>query len=159
MNTKIALTKKGFQQLNDELSRMKRIDRPAIAKAIGDAREHGDLAENAEYHAAREQQGHIEDRILELEDIHARSNVIETSKLDGDRVMFGAKVTIINEDTEEEASYQIVSEYESDLTIGLISNTSPIGRALIGKEIGETISFEAPSGEKYFEILEVDYRD
>lgn len=157
MNNTVPLTKNGHTKLTDELNRLKKVDRPAISKAIGIARDHGDLSENAEYDAARERQGHIEDRIVILEDIIARSNIIDVEKLSGDRIMFGAKVTLIDEDTEKKVKYQIVGEFESDLTNGLISNSSPLGRALIGKDLGESISFSAPGGDRYYEILEIVY--
>jgi len=158
VNNLVPLTRAGHIKLTSELDQLKKIARPEISKAIGVAREHGDLSENAEYDAAREKQGFIEDRINILEDIIARANIIDVDQLDGDIIMFGAHVKLIDEETDKEVKYQIVGEFESDLTNGLISNTSPIGRALIGKELGDSISFSAPSGERYYEILEVAYK-
>lgn len=151
------LTKIGYEKLKSELTQLKQVDRLAVISDIAVARDHGDLKENAEYHAAREQQGHIEDRIHILENLLSNVTIIDPLKLSGNRVMFSGTVTIVNEDTDEKSTYQLVSEYESDLKQGKISYTSPIGRALIGKEVGESVNVVTPSGDKYYEILEVDY--
>jgi transcription elongation factor GreA len=154
---KIHLTAKGLAGLEDELKNLKAVERPKVIEAIAEARAHGDLSENAEYHAAREQQSFIEGRIKELEAVTGRAEVIDPSKMDGDTVKFGATVTVIDEDTEKEHRYQIVGEYESDIDKGLLSLKAPIARALIGKEVGDSIEVKSPSGEKYYEILKIDY--
>lgn len=153
----VPLTNIGYERLKVEIDRLKKVDRPAVIDAIAAAREHGDLKENAEYHAAREEQGHIEDRINILENLLSDVNVVDPTKLSGDTVMFSGTVTIVNEDTDEKSTYQLVNEYEAELNQGRISYTSPIGRALIGKEVGESINVITPSGDKYYEILEVTY--
>src|SRR5262249_58864039 len=132
---KVPMTADGYNRLREELKRLKTTDRPAIIRAIAEAREHGDLAENAEYHAARERQSFIEGRVIELEDKIARAEVIDVSKLSGKVVKFGAKVTLADEETDEEAIYQIVGEDEADIGQGLLSVTSPLARALIGKSV------------------------
>lgn len=157
MSESIPITKNGYDKLKSTLDKLKRVDRVQIADAIAVAREHGDLSENSEYISAREQQAHIEDKITHLEGVLSRVNIIDVEMLSGDNVMFGAVVTIMDEDTNKEFTYQIVSEYESDINNGLISNKSPIGRALIGKMVGDSISYEAPNGYKYFEILNIEY--
>ncbi len=139
------------------MKELKTVKRPAIVQAIAVAREHGDLKENAEYHCARDDQGHIEDRISEIEMMIAGANVIDISTIKSRQVMFGAKVSIVNEDTDEESTYMLVGEVEADLSKGMISNTSPIGRALLGKKKGDSFEFTAPSGTKYFEVLKVSY--
>ena len=137
---------------------MKTVDRPAVIKAIAEARAHGDLKENAEYHAAREQQSFLEGRIAEIEDALARAQIIDPSTVNaGDRVVFGAKVTLFNIESEEEAVYQIVGELEANISDGLISVTSPIARALIGKNVGDVAVVQAPGGEVEYEISEVEY--
>lgn len=149
------MTEGGFNRLQEELKRLKSVDRPAIIRAIAEAREHGDLSENAEYHAARERQSFIEGRVLELEDKIARAEVIDVSKLSGDAVKFGATVVLADEETDEETKYQIVGEDEANIKQGLLSVTSPLGRALIGKQIGESVEVSTPRGAKSYEIVKV----
>lgn len=155
---KFPITTQGFIRMEEELKILKTVDRPAIIIAIAEAREHGDLSENAEYHAAREKQGFIEGRIGELEDKTARAEVIDIATLSGDTVKFGAKVHLLDDDTEAEVSYQIVGEYEADLKKNLISIISPLARALIGKAAGDTVEFRTPGGNKSYEILSVSYK-
>src|SRR5580658_7783776 len=133
---KVPMTAEGFHALDEELRRLKTQERPSITAAIGEARQHGDLSENAEYHAAKDRQGWIEGRIAEIEDKMARAQVIDVTKLSGKQVKFGATVTVIDEDTEEKARYQIVGEHEADVKQGRVSITSPIARSMIGKESG-----------------------
>ncbi len=149
------MTPHSFDTLQKELKRLKTIERPAVVQAIAEARELGDLSENAEYHAARERQSFIEGRIGELEDKIARADVIDLSKLSGDIVKFGAIVTLIDEETEEKATYQIVGADESDIKKGLLSIASPLARALIGKKKNESIEFTTPRGKKFYEITDV----
>ena len=153
---KIPLTQSGYDNLNSELKSLKSVDRPNIIKAIAEAREHGDLSENAEYHSAREQQSHIEGRIKELEGIIGLADVIDVTKLSGS-VKFGATVNLVDEDTDEERSYQIVGEAEADIDAGRLNINSPIARALIGKEVGDSVEVRTPGGEKYYEILSIDF--
>ena len=153
---KIPLTKKGHTKLDAELKKLKTQDRPAVIKAIAEAREHGDLSENAEYHAAREQQSHIEGRVKELEGILGRADVIDVSKMSG-TVKFGATVQIVDEDTDEEKSYQIVGEAEADIDNGLLNMMSPLARALIGKETGDSVEVRTPGGTRDYEILDVKF--
>lgn len=154
---KVPMTIDGQKALEDELRTLRSVERPAVIKAIADAREHGDLSENAEYHAAREKQSFIEGRISELEDIISRADVIDISKLSGETVRFGATVTVADEDTDEELVYQIVGPYEADLEKGRISMASPIGRALIGKSIGDSTEVQTPKGGKSYEIVDVKF--
>ena len=154
-DTKIPMTPRGAQLLKDELKRRREVDRFAIVKAIEEARGHGDLSENADYSAAKEAQSHNEGRITELEDLTARAEVIDLSKMSGDTVKFGARVKLVDEDTEEEKTYQIVGDQEADVKEGRISISSPIARALIGKEVGESIEVNAPGGSKAYEILSI----
>lgn len=154
---KFPITAEGFSKLNEELRHLKTVERPAISQAISEARELGDLSENAEYHAAREKQSFIEGRIIELEDKIARAEVIDISKLSGKNIKFGAKVTVIDEDTDEESSYQIVGEYEADLNKKLISISSPLARGLIGKSEGDYVEINTPNGGKGYEITKVEY--
>jgi transcription elongation factor GreA len=154
---KIPMTASGFRALEEELERLKNQDRHEIIKAIAEARAHGDLSENAEYHAAKEKQSFIEGRVLELEDQIGRSEVIDISKLSGKIVMFGATVTVVDEDTDEERKYQIVGDVESDAKKGRISLSSPIARALIGKTKGDTVEVAAPGGARSYEILKVEF--
>lgn len=158
MTDKVPMTLSGYQRLEEELKNLKSNERPAIIKAIAEAREHGDLSENAEYHAARERQSFIEGRILELEDKVGRAEVIDVAKLDGKDVKFGATVTLVDEDTDEEARYQIVGEDEADIKAGLLSITSPLARALIGKTVGDSVEVTTPKGSKSYEIIKVLYR-
>jgi len=151
------MTAEGYQALDEELKRLKTVERPAVIAAIGEARLHGDLSENAEYHAAKDRQGWIEGQIAEIEDKMARAQVIDVSKLSGTQVKFGATVSVIDEDTEEKARYQIVGEHEADVKQGRVSITSPIARAMIGKESGETVEVNTPNGVKAYEITKVEW--
>ena len=151
------MTAEGFQALDEELRRLKTRERPAVTAAIGEARLHGDLSENAEYHAAKDRQGWIEGRIAEIEDRMARAQIIDVSKLSGAQVKFGATVTVIDEDTEAQARYQIVGEHEADVRLGKISIASPISRAMIGKESGEVVEVNTPGGTKAYEIVKVEW--
>lgn len=156
--TRIPLTVRGAEKLREELERLKRIERPRIIAAIAEARAHGDLRENAEYHAAREQQSFIEGRIKELESKLAHAQIIDVTKMPHNgKVVFGATVRVLELDTEQEHCYQIVGEDEADLSAGLISISSPLARCLIGKSEGDIASLQAPSGVREFEILEVRY--
>ena len=152
---KVPMTSLGHQAMLNEIKQLKSVERPRIIKAITDARSHGDLAENAEYHAAKEQQGWVEARVAELEDKVSRAEVIDVTRLSGDTVKFGAKVTLIDEDTEDEAAYQIVGEFEADVKKGKISISSPIARAIIGKKKGDSVEVNTPGGGKSYEILKV----
>jgi transcription elongation factor GreA len=152
---KVPMTANGFNRLKEELRWRQQGERPRIIEAIAEARSHGDLSENAEYHSAKEAQSHNEGRINELEDFIARAEVIDVSKLSGEKVKFGATVKLVDEDTEEERTYQIVGDQEADVKSGLISISSPIARALIGKEVGEAIEVIAPGGARGYEIVEV----
>ncbi|HAE46760.1 MAG: transcription elongation factor GreA [Tistrella sp.] len=154
---KVPMTLEGFDRLTAELKHLKTVARPEVINAIAEARAHGDLSENAEYHAARERQSFIEGRIAELEDKLSRSEVIDPTKLSGDRVKFGATVTVVDEETEEETSYKIVGVDEADLKIGRISVTSPMARALINKAVGETVEVATPKGRRSYEILAVSF--
>ncbi len=151
------MTGEGYQALDDELRRLKTQERPAVIAAIAEARTHGDLSENAEYHAAKERQGWIEGRIAVIEDQIARAQVIDVSKLSGAQVKFGATVSVVDEDTEESARYQIVGEHEADVRSGKISIASPIARAMIGKEIGDVVEVNTPGGVKAYEILKIEW--
>ncbi|MGB0718960.1 MAG: transcription elongation factor GreA [Bdellovibrionales bacterium] len=153
----IPVTKNGFEKLSAELKDLKTVQRPNVIEAIAEAREHGDLKENAEYHAAREQQSFIEGRIQELEAVLGRAQVIDPSTLSGDTVKFGATVTIVDEETDEEKTYQIVGDYDSDLDRGKISISSPIAKGLIGKAEGASVVIRTPKGPRDYEILEVRY--
>jgi transcription elongation factor GreA len=155
---KLPMTAGGYARLQEELKRFKTVERPAIIRALEQAREHGDLAENAEYTAARERQSFIEGRVAELEDKIRRAQVIDVSKLSGRVVKFGAKVRLADEDTGEETTYQIVGTDEADIKAGLLSVTSPLARALIGKRVGDTVEVVTPSGTKAYEIVRVWYR-
>lgn len=155
---KFPITKDGFVKLEAEIKHLKTVERPAVIKAIAEAREHGDLSENAEYKAAREKQGFIEGRVQDLEDKLARAEVIDVSRLSGKIIKFGATVRLVDEETEEEVTYQIVGEYEADLEQGRIAITAPIVRGLIGKEEGDSVEVRTPKGTKAYEILEVSYK-
>ena len=150
------MTRAGHAALDEELRTLKSVERPAVIKAIAEAREHGDLSENAEYHAARERQSFIEGRIKELEGLIGRADVIDTSKLSG-AVKFGATVTLVDEDTDEEKTYQIVGEAEADIERGLLNIKSPLARALIGKDEGDSVEVRTPGGERSYEILSIRY--
>ncbi|HRH21127.1 MAG TPA: transcription elongation factor GreA [Brevundimonas sp.] len=155
---KVPMTAGGYQSLDEELKRLKSVERPNVIAAISEARSHGDLSENAEYHAAKERQGWIEGRIAEIEDKISRAQVIDVSKLSGAQVKFGATVTVVDEDTEEEGRYQLVGEHEADVKEGRVSITSPIARAMIGKETGDVVEVNTPGGVKAYEILKVEWR-
>jgi len=149
------MTPEGLEALSEELKRLKDTDRHAVIKAIAAAREHGDLSENAEYHAARERQGFVEGRIAELENIISQAEPIDTSKMSGNTVRFGATVIIADEDTGKESTYRIVGAHEADISQGLISITSPLAKALIGKTIGDSADVQSPGGQKSYEICKV----
>ncbi len=151
---KIPMTRAGFDALDAELRALKSEERPAVIRAIAEAREHGDLSENAEYHAAREKQSFIEGRIKELEAIISRAEVIDTSRLTG-AIKFGARITIADEETGEEHSYQIVGEAEADIERGLLNIRSPLARALIGKDEGDTVDVKTPGGQRSYEVLSI----
>lgn len=152
---KVPMTAEGHAAMMQEIKHLKTVERPRIIQAIEEARSHGDLSENAEYHAAKEQQGWTEARVAELEDKISRAEVIDISKLGGDTVKFGAKVTLIDEETDEQASYQIVGEFEADVKKGKISVSSPIARAIIGKKSGDSVEVATPGGGKSYEIAKV----
>jgi transcription elongation factor GreA len=155
---KIPMTAAGYAALEEELKHRQQVERPRIIQQISDARTHGDLSENAEYHAAKEQQAHNEGRIAELEDKLARAEVIDVSKLSGDTVKFGATVTLVDEDTEEKRVWQIVGEPEADAKAGRISIASPLARALVGKKKGASVEVVTPGGAKAYEVLKVEWR-
>jgi transcription elongation factor GreA len=157
MTEKFPMTAEGYARLEQELKHLKSQARPEVIKAIAEAREHGDLSENAEYHAARERQSFIEGRVAELEDKISRAQVIDPTKLSGDTVKFGATVTVADEDTDEEMTYQIVGELEADVKAGKIAVTSPIARALVGKAEGDSVEVATPKGAKAYEIVKVAY--
>ncbi len=150
------MTRAGFGALDDELRALKSVERPAVIRAIAEAREHGDLSENAEYHAARERQSFVEGRIKELEALLSLAEVIDPSKLSGS-IKFGATVTVVDEDSDEEKTYQIVGEAEADIERGLLNIRSPLARSLIGKDVGDTAEVRTPGGEKSYEILSIQY--
>jgi transcription elongation factor GreA len=149
------MTAAGYAALEEELKRRQQVERPRIIQAIAEARSHGDLSENAEYHAAKEAQSHNEGHIADIEDKLQRAEIIDVSKLSGSTVKFGATVTLVDEDTEEEKVYQIVGETEANVKSGKVSITSPIARALIGKTVGDTVEVNAPGGGKSYEVLKV----
>ena len=155
---KVPLTARGAEQLRVELHELKTDARPKVIKAIAEARAHGDLKENAEYHAARERQSFIEGRIGELEDYTKRAEIIDTSKLKGKTVRFGAKVKLADEETDEEITYQLVGEFEADIEKRKISIQSPLGKALIGRETGDSVEVTTPNGVRYFEVVSVRFR-
>ena len=150
------ITKDGEKVIKSELHQLKTVDRPNISQAIAEARAHGDLKENAEYHAAKEKQAFIEGRITELEDVTSRAEVIDLTRLSGETVTFGTKVNIVDEESDQETNYQIVGPYEANLEEGLISVASPIARALIGKEVGTSVAVTTPGGTKNYEILTIE---
>ncbi|MEM7752135.1 MAG: transcription elongation factor GreA [Pseudomonadota bacterium] len=153
---KIPLTRAGHTALNEELKKLKSVERPAVIRAIAEAREHGDLSENAEYHAAREKQSFIEGRVKELEGILSLADVIDPASLSG-TIKFGATVKIVDEDTDEERTYQIVGEPEADIENGKLNIKSPLARSLIGKDEGDSVEVRTPGGEKSYEILSIDF--
>ena len=156
--SKIPMTEKGYRALQEELQQLKSVERPAIIQAIADAREHGDLSENAEYHSAREKQSLIEGRILDIEDKTSRAEVIDPSTLSGSTVKFGSYIEIVDCDSDEESQYQIVGEYEADISKNLISIAAPLARALIGKEVGDVVELVTPRGTKTYEILNISFQ-
>lgn len=155
---KIPMTSAGFERLQEEIKHLKSVERPAIIEAIAEARSHGDLSENAEYHAAREKQSFIEGRLLDLEDKMSRADVIDIAKMNGNVIKFGAHVKVVDEDTEHEQAFQIVGEYEADIDKGLLALTAPLPRALIGKQKGDSVEVTTPKGTKAYEVVEVRYK-
>jgi transcription elongation factor GreA len=151
------MTAPGLKSLEEELNQLKNVERHEIIKHIAEARAHGDLSENAEYHAAKEKQSFIEGRVIELEDMIGRADVIDVSKMSGTSVKFGATVTLADEDTDEKKKYQIVGDHEADIKKGRISISSPIARALIGKSKGDSVEVAAPGGARSYEILKVEF--
>lgn len=151
------MTSQGYRALDEDLKRLKTIERPAVTVAIGEARLHGDLKENAEYHAAKDRQGWIEGQIVQIGDMIARAQVIDVTKLSGTQIKFGATISLIDQDTEEPARYQIVGEHEADVKEGRVSITSPIARAMIGKESGDLVEVRSPGGLKAYEITKVEW--
>jgi transcription elongation factor GreA len=149
------MTAAGYARLLEELKHLKSVERPAVIRAIAEAREHGDLSENAEYHAARDRQSFIEGRVIELEDQIARAEVIDVSKLTGDTVKFGATVKVADEESGEETAYQIVGVVEADINTGRLSITAPLARALIGKRVGDSVEVTTPRGSRGYEVVEV----
>lgn len=154
---KIPLTRAGFDKLDAELKHLKSVERPAIIRAISEARDHGDLSENAEYHSAKEKQSFIEGRVKELEGVIGLADVIDPTKLSG-TVKFGATVKLVDEDTDEEKTYQIVGEYEADIENAKLNIKSPLARALIGKDEGDSVEVRTPGGDRAYEILEILYK-
>ncbi len=155
---RIPMTAKGLAMLETERKQLKQVDRPDVIQAIAEAREHGDLSENAEYHAARERQSFIEGRLLELDDILSRTEVIDPTSFEGTQIRFGATVTLVDEDTDKESTYQIVGSHEADVENGLISYNSPIAKAVIGKSLGDAVEVTTPGGTHYYEITSVEYK-
>lgn len=155
---KVPMTKEGHVALEKELKDLKSVQRPAIIEAIAEARAHGDLSENAEYHAAREKQSFLEGRIQELEAVLSKAQIIDPATLSGDTVKFGAHVLIVDEDTDIEVSYQLVGHYESDTEAGKISINAPIARALIGKSVGDSVEVQTPQGKRGYEILDISFK-
>lgn len=158
MEKKIPMTQKSYLQLQEELRHLKQVDRPDVIRAIADARAHGDLSENAEYHAAKDRQGFIEGRIAELEGKISLAEVIDVSKLSGHHIKFGATITLVDDDTEENHVYQIVGGDEADIREGKLSITSPLARALIGKTIGDMVEVAAPGGSRAYTVLKVEFK-
>lgn len=156
---KFPITATGYARLEKELKHRKGVERPAIIEAISEARAHGDLSENAEYHAAKEKQSFNEGRIKELEAVVSRAEIIDVKALQSDSVKFGASVKIIDEDSEEELHYQIVGEYEADIKLRQISMTAPIARALIGKKVGDSVEVKTPKGDRSYEVLHIAYHE
>ena len=155
---KIPMTASGFTALEAEIKHLKQVERPAVIKAISEARAHGDLSENAEYHSAKERQSFVEGRVMELEDKLSRAQVIDVSKLSGKAVKFGATVTLVDEDTDQKSKYQIVGDLEADFAKGRISISSPLARALIGKSSGDTVEVNTPSGGRSYEVMKVEFK-
>ncbi len=157
MSDSLPVTAEGYTRLQEELKNLVRVERPKVVQDIAEARSHGDLSENAEYDAAKDRQGFVEGRIKELNDKIARAQVIDPAKIDSEKIVFGAKVTMIDVDTDAEVTYQIVGEDEADIKDGKISITSPVGRALIGHEVDEEVSITVPSGIRVYEITDIEY--
>jgi transcription elongation factor GreA len=157
MVERFPISKEGMSKLEIELKHLRSVERVNVIKSIAEARAHGDLSENAEYHAAKEKQGFIEAKISELEDKISRAEIIDISQVRGEQVKYGASIRLLDEDTEKEIAYKIVSEYESDASKGMISITSPLAKALIGKKVNEYFEFNTPKGIRYYKILSVDY--
>lgn len=155
---KVPMTEAGLKALEEERRQLKDVERPAVSKAIGVAREHGDLKENAEYHAAKERQGFIEGRLKEIESIISYAEVIDPASLSGDRVKFGATVMLIDEETDEEVTYKIIGSHEADISKGLLPVTSPLSKALIGKTLGDSVEVHTPNGTKYYEVVNVEFK-
>jgi transcription elongation factor GreA len=156
---KIPFTPQGLNAIKEELAHLKGTERQAVINAIAVAREHGDLSENAEYHAAREKQSFIEGRISELEDVTSRAEVIDAAKLSGEKVTFGTCVGLVDEETDEESLYHLVGPYETDISKQMISTSSPIARAVIGKRVGDSVEVQTPGGQRSYEILSIDLFD
>jgi transcription elongation factor GreA len=155
---KVPMTGEGYAVLDEELKRLKTQERPSVIAQIAEARTHGDLSENAEYHAAKDRQGWIEGRIAEIEDKIARAQIIDVSKLSGAQVKFGATVSVVDEDTKDKARYQIVGDHEADVKLGKLSVSSPLSRAMIGKEVGDVVEVNTPGGVKAYEIRKIEWR-
>ncbi len=158
-NTRVPMTQQGYQRLQEELRRLKGVERPRVIKEIEEARDHGDISENAEFHAAKEKQSLLGAQIRDIEDKLARAEVIDISKLSGDRVVFGATVTLVDGDTGERVSYQIVGDHEAEPKNGKISLSSPVARSLISKSVGDEVQVRTPAGMRSFEILHLDFRN
>ena len=159
MTEKFPITATGYKRLEAELKHRKGVLRPEIIEQISEARAHGDLSENAEYHAAKEKQSFNEGRIKELEAVVSRAEIIDVAALKADIIKFGASVKVIDEDTEEEHHYQIVGEFEADIKLKQISMTAPLARALIGKKIGDSVEVKTPKGDKAYEVIHIEYRE
>ena len=153
---KVPMLAEGHRALTEEVKRLKTVERPAVIDAIEEARAHGDLSENAEYHAAKERQGHIEASIADIEDRLSRAMVIDPSTLSGDKVVFGATVTLVDEE-DKEVRYQLVGQQEADARVGRISYNSPLGRALIGREVGDEVEVTTPAGDRYYEVAKIEF--
>ena len=153
---KVPMLAEGHRALTDEVKRLKTIERPAVIDAIEEARAHGDLSENAEYHAAKERQGHIEASIADIDDRLSRALVIDPTSLSGDKVVFGATVTLVDED-DKEIRYQLVGQQEADAKVGRISYNSPLGRDLIGREVGDEVEVTTPAGDRYYEVAKIEF--
>lgn len=151
------MTAPGLARLEQELRTLRSVERPAVIRAIAEARSHGDLSENAEYHAARERQSFIEGRVIELEEIVSTAEVIDIASLTGDTVKFGAQVTLVDEETDKEATYQVVGQHEADIKAKRLSITAPLAKSLIGKKVGDTVSVPAPGGDRTYEILKISF--
>ncbi|XVN41119.1 MAG: transcription elongation factor GreA [Rickettsia endosymbiont of Argas persicus] len=159
MIAKFPITVKGFEKLEQELKHLKHVERKKVSEDIAEARAHGDLSENAEYEEARKKQAFVEGRIQQLEDITARAEIIDISKLSGDIIKFGATVTLIDDETEKEVTYHIVGEYEADITRKRVSIASPIAKALIGKSVGDVVEVTTPGGVKSYEVVKIKYEE